>query len=136
MKIRTIEVHNFIEMWARHCGAPASVFIGHLDKMLEDVVAEKDREIKQANEAIKTLAAGEPLGPLIGAQTIVNQSMEIKRLREALLRMVKMHELMMSQIDHKRSFYDADTIREMNEAPIQAKGTLSEIQNKDQHEKH
>jgi len=41
-------------------------------------------------------------------------------LVEALKRMKRMWEMMMEKVDHGASFYDADTIREMNEAPLDA----------------
>lgn len=44
---------------------------------------------------------------------------------DALERMQKMHSLMMEKVNHKKSFYDAECIREMNEAPLQAKRVLT-----------
>lgn len=45
-------------------------------------------------------------------------------LRKSLRRMIAMHESMMKEIDHKSSCYTADTIREMNEAPLEAERLL------------
>ena len=39
-------------------------------------------ELHQSNEACVALREGKPLGPIIGAQTILNQAKEIARLRE------------------------------------------------------
>lgn len=41
-------------------------------------------------------------------------------LRAALERMLKMHNAMMQKVNHGASFYDAELIREMAEAPIHA----------------
>jgi len=43
-----------------------------------------------------------------------------KQLFDALERMDKMHEMMMAQVNHGASFYDAECLHEMNGAPIQA----------------
>lgn len=45
---------------------------------------------------------------------------ERKDLQDALVRMYQMWERFMQQANHGNSAYDADTIRELNEAPIQA----------------
>lgn len=42
----------------------------------------------------------------------------------ALVRMLKLYDLMMEKVNHKASFYDADCVREMNEAPGQARRAL------------
>ena len=42
------------------------------------------------------------------------------RLTKALYRMIKMHEMMMRDVNHGASAYNGNCIREMNEAPIQA----------------
>lgn len=44
-----------------------------------------------------------------------------KQLLDALKRMEYMHKLMMNKVNHASSFYDAETIKEMNEAPNQAR---------------
>lgn len=46
-------------------------------------------------------------------------------LFEALERMQRMHQMMMRKVNHGASYYDADTLREMNEAPIQAERALN-----------
>jgi len=46
-------------------------------------------------------------------------------LLKALERMNKMHNMMMEKINHGASFYDADTLREMNKAPIEARAEIS-----------
>lgn len=38
----------------------------------------------------------------------------------ALERMLSMHNMMMAKVNHAASFYSADCLREMNEAPSQA----------------
>ena len=48
------------------------------------------------------------------------------QLQATLLRMLNMHHLMMSKIDHGKSWYDADCLREMNQAPSQARKVLQE----------
>lgn len=45
-------------------------------------------------------------------------------LLDALERMDRMHDMMMRQANHRASAYDADTLREMNEAPLQAKRAM------------
>ena len=45
-------------------------------------------------------------------------------LLEALNRMIAMHDMMMKKVNHGASFYDAETIMEMNEAPIQANNAV------------
>ena len=49
---------------------------------------------------------------------------EIEKLRAALTRMDRMHGLMMAKVNHGASFYDAECLQEMNEAPIQAARAL------------
>ncbi len=41
-------------------------------------------------------------------------------LFDALERMDKMHEMMMSKVNHRASYYDAECLSEMNGAPVQA----------------
>ncbi|EHJ3655129.1 hypothetical protein J9T75_000264 [Salmonella enterica] len=53
--------------------------------------------------------------------------MLINRLQIALARMLTMYEMVMDKTNIKASFYDADCIREMNEAPIQARRVLLDI---------
>jgi hypothetical protein len=48
-----------------------------------------------------------------------------QQLFVALERMDKMHEAMMKKVNHKASWYDAECLREMNEAPIQAAHALA-----------
>lgn len=50
---------------------------------------------------------------------------KIEMLRAALIRMDGLHSLMMKKANHGASCYDADTIREMNEAPLQATEALA-----------
>lgn len=56
------------------------------------------------------------------ASTIQIASLEqtVASLHDALERMCEMHSMMMAKVDHGASTYDADTLREMNEAPAQA----------------
>lgn len=53
-----------------------------------------------------------------------------KALIVALERMVKMHDLMMKKVNHKASFYDAECITEMNEAPQQARILIDQLKEK------
>ncbi|EBX7641442.1 hypothetical protein DS648_14310 [Salmonella enterica subsp. enterica serovar Saintpaul] len=53
--------------------------------------------------------------------------MLINRLQIALARILTMHEMVMNKTNIRASFYDADCIREMNEAPIQARRVLLDI---------
>lgn len=53
--------------------------------------------------------------------------MLINRLQIALTRMLTMHEMMMNKTNIKASFYDAECLREINEAPIQARRVLLDI---------
>ena len=57
-----------------------------------------------------------------GVWELANGKEEV--LRAALIRMNKMHELMMKKVNHGASFYDAECLREMNEAPLQARKAL------------
>jgi len=47
-------------------------------------------------------------------------------LRASLLRMVKLHGLMMKQVNHNEAAYDANCIKEMNEAPPEATKILTQ----------
>ena len=49
---------------------------------------------------------------------------EIDRLRAALMRMDRMHGMMMAKVNHGASFYDAECLQEMNAAPLQAARAL------------
>lgn len=51
----------------------------------------------------------------------------IEQLGQSLARMYHMWELFMAKANHGNSFYDAETIRELNEAPIQAYRALALI---------
>ncbi|EHN5171725.1 hypothetical protein KI912_001517 [Salmonella enterica] len=51
----------------------------------------------------------------------------IIRLQVALARMLTLHEMVMNKTNIGASFYDADCVREMNEAPIQARRVLLDI---------
>ena len=46
-------------------------------------------------------------------------------LLDALERMCKMHDLMMSKINHGASFYDSECLREMGEAQIHAREAIA-----------
>lgn len=54
----------------------------------------------------------------------MSQQHTVDILRTSLHRMILMHEMMMAKVNHGASAYDADCIREMNEAPIQAKRAI------------
>lgn len=45
-------------------------------------------------------------------------------LRVALERMDRMHAMMMEKVNHGASWYDAECLREMNEAPLEARRAL------------
>lgn len=51
-----------------------------------------------------------------------------EKLKVALQRMVNMHDLMMKKVNHGASFYDAECLGEMHEAPLQAKQLLSDLE--------
>jgi predicted RNase H-like nuclease (RuvC/YqgF family) len=56
-------------------------------QQVEALEAERDQlkhELSQANEACAALREDKPLGPVIGAQTILNQAKEIERLKAEL----------------------------------------------------
>ena len=55
---------------------------------------------------------------------LVDAKDEIETLRAALTRMNRMHGLMMANVNHKASFYDAECIQEMNGAPLEAARAL------------
>jgi hypothetical protein len=48
-------------------------------------------------------------------------------LADALAGMVRLHQAMMHQINHATSFYSADTLRQMNEAPAAALRALARV---------
>lgn len=48
-----------------------------------------------------------------------------QELFDALTRMCRMHDLMMKKVNHGASFYDAECLAEMNEAPTQARAVLN-----------
>lgn len=52
--------------------------------LCQERVRELEREVAQCQEACKAMQEGKPLGPVVGAQVIVNQQIEISRLRAAL----------------------------------------------------
>lgn len=49
---------------------------------------------------------------------------DLSEALDALQRMRRLYGLMMEKVDHRHSFYDANTIREMNEAPTDAEKVL------------
>jgi hypothetical protein len=49
-------------------------------------------------------------------------------LLAALKRMLSMHELMMKKVNHGASFYDGETLFEMNEAPVEAKNIITKVE--------
>jgi len=51
-----------------------------------------------------------------------------KTLIAALKRMHALQNLMMKKVNHGTSFYDAETIREMNEAPVQAARAITDAE--------
>lgn len=53
-------------------------------------------------------------------------------LYQALERLQRMHQLMMRKVNHGASFYDADTLSEMNEAPVQAERALNKYREAEQ----
>lgn len=55
----------------------------------------------------------------------------LPELLETLKRMDRMHELMMRDVNHKQSAYQAETLREMNEAPLQTQRLLSRLAKKE-----
>lgn len=63
----------------------------------------------------------------LSQETVMDFINTCNRLQIALARMLTMHEMVMSKTNVGASFYDADCIREMNEAPIQARRVLLDI---------
>lgn len=53
-------------------------------------------------------------------ESIADEQAKNAELLEALQRMCVMHEMMVKKTNFGASFYDAETITAMNEAPIQA----------------
>lgn len=51
-------------------------------RTFDKAMAEKDREYAQLKEAYDAKVAGVPLGPIIGAQTILNQQIAYNQLME------------------------------------------------------
>jgi hypothetical protein len=56
---------------------------------------------------------------------VLNRNLETTE--NALRRMLKMHELMMAKANHAASFYDAECLQEMAEAPYEAAAVLEHI---------
>ena len=56
------------------------------EEILEIVrdVAELERQLAEATEAVTALSKGKPLGPVVGAQTIINQQAHIKKIEAQL----------------------------------------------------
>lgn len=40
MEANSPALHDFMQTWGPHCGAPRSVFLGHLCKLLEEMEKE------------------------------------------------------------------------------------------------
>ena len=69
------------------------------------------------------LAAAAP--QLLAYVNVLNRNLETTE--NALRRMLKMHALMMAKTNHAASFYDAECLHEMAEAPIEAASVLEHI---------
>lgn len=61
-----------------------------------------------------------------GAARLVRAAPELKVALEGML---EMHDLMMKKVNHKESFYDAQTLAAMNAAPLLARAALDSIEN-------
>ncbi len=73
------------------------------------------------------LSAAAPL--LLARINVLNRDLETAR--NALRRMLRMHELMMAKNNHAASFYDAECLQEMAEAPYEAAAVLEHIRGAD-----
>lgn len=69
------------------------------------------------------LAAAAP--QLLAYVNVLNRNLETTE--NALRRMLKMHALMMAKTNHAASFYDAECLHEMAEAPYEAAAVLEHI---------
>lgn len=78
---------------------------------------EIDPLLKTSYRAMLAAAPEAPPQPADDATTLREQN---AALVAALERMLAMHDTMMTKVNHGASFFDADCLREMNEAPSQA----------------
>ena len=62
---------------------------------------------------------------LLAYVNVLNRNLETAG--NALRRMLKMHELMMAKANHAASFYDAECLQEMAEAPLEAAAVLERV---------
>ena len=67
--------------WRKSWNCP-SEFVPLLDDA--DRAGEMEKELAQCMEALTAARKGQPLGPVVGAQTIINQQREIADLRDQL----------------------------------------------------
>lgn len=70
---------EYVDTYQRYGKVPSTV-VALSDH--EQALAEKDREYAQLKEAYDAKVAGVPLGPIIGAQTILNQQIAYNQLME------------------------------------------------------
>ncbi|MEX3174094.1 hypothetical protein AB4M04_18660 [Serratia quinivorans] len=78
------------------------------------------------------LSAAAPL--LLARINVLNRDLETAG--NALRRMLGMHELMMAKINHAASFYDAECLHEMAEAPYETSAVLEHICGADDENTH
>lgn len=107
-------------------GTPASSQIITLERMIE----ERDAALVAANERIRVLTDGEALmrrNAHDWKESYTSEREVSDMLEKAMHRMMRMHDLMMAQVNHGASFYQAECLAEMNGAPIYADTVLSEV---------
>lgn len=96
-----------------------------MKKMTEQEAAEKGYKIDTS-----TMIAFK--GPMHQPDEIVHLLTESEGdLIKSLKRVLAMHDAMFKKTNVGASFYDANTLREMNEAPIEARCLLAKIEGSD-----
>jgi uncharacterized coiled-coil DUF342 family protein len=85
----------------------------------------RERRAKRDAAADEKVRKMRETGPYATIQKYKSQRDE---LLAALKRMQALHDLMMKQANHGASFYQADCLREMNEAPIQAARAIAKVE--------
>lgn len=88
-----------------------------------------DKKYRTTNDNGRVTIArhGEPWRDETGDGYLLSLVHEVETLRDALDAMLTMHCAMMEKTNHGASFYDADCIRQMNEAPLVAQAALKAL---------
>ena len=63
-----------------HAKSDIAAELAHRDICIADL----KRQLAEATEAVTALSKGKPLGPVVGAQTIINQQAHIKKIEAQL----------------------------------------------------